>query len=109
MLRRRGPEAARAIDIAAQIASFCGGVLTVASTAEFAGSDDFSTWVSQLLEGHSLTIQTEAATIEPAALRQRITELDCRLLVASAELETAVSDELREIIKRLHCDVLVVR
>jgi hypothetical protein len=109
LLRRRGPEAAQAIDIAAQIAGFCSGVLTVAGTSDFVASDDFSTWVSELVEGHSLTVQTEAATIEPAALGQRIAELDCRLLVAIGELETAGSDELREIIKRLHCDVLVVR
>jgi hypothetical protein len=108
LLRRRGPEAAQAIDIAAQIASFCSGVLTVASTAEFAGSDELSAWVSQLLAGHSLTVRTEAATIAAAALRQRITELDCRLLVAISEPETAGSDELREALKRLQCDVLIV-
>jgi hypothetical protein len=49
LLRRRGPESARTLDIAAQIAGFNSGILTVAGTSDLAGSDDFAAWVSGLL------------------------------------------------------------
>ena len=46
LLRRRGPQSARTLDIAAQIAGFHSGILTVAATPDLAGSDDFAAWVS---------------------------------------------------------------
>src|SRR5262249_35825468 len=72
LLRRRGPQSARALDIAAQIAAFSGSSLTVAGSRDPAGTDDFAAWVSGLLEGHSPNLQTEPIEPEPAALRQRI-------------------------------------
>ena len=109
LLRRGGPQSARTLDIAAQIAGFHGGILTVAATPNLAGSDDIAAWVSELLEGHSLNLQTEPAATEPAALRQRIIELDCRLLVLEASDEVAQPEELRELIGQLACDVLIIR
>ena len=109
LLRRRGPQSARTLDIAAQIAGFHGGTLTVAGTPDLAGSDDFAEWVSALLEGHSLSLQTEPAETEPAALRQRIIELDCRLLVLEASEADAQPGELREFVEHLACDVLIIR
>jgi len=107
LLRRQDPKSARVLEIASQIAGFRGGTLTV--SAGFAGSDDFTAWVSQLLGERSLNLQTEPAATEPAALRQRITELDCRLLVIEAGEQDAEPDELRELFEQLACDVLIIR
>jgi hypothetical protein len=109
LLRGRGPESARTLDIAAQIAGFRSGSLTVAGAPDVAGSDDFTAWVSELLEGHSLRVQTEPAATEPAALRQRIIELDCRLLVLEASEQDTQPDELRDLVEQLACDVLIIR
>jgi nucleotide-binding universal stress UspA family protein len=109
LLRRRDPQSARTLDIAAQIAGFRSGTLTVGGAPDLAGSDDFTAWVSELLEGHSLSLQTELAATEPAALRQRIIELDCRLLVLEASAEDARPDDLRELVEQLACDVLIIR
>jgi hypothetical protein len=109
LLRRRGPQSARMLEIAAQIAGISRATLTVAGPPDLAGTDDFAAWVSGLLEAHSVSLQTESAAVEPAALRQRIIELDCRLLILEASLDEARPEELREFVEPLACDVLVVR
>ncbi len=109
LLSRRGPQSARTLDIAAQIAGFQGGSLTVAGTGELAGSDDFAPWASGLLEGYSLSLRTESAAPDLAALRQRVIELDCRVLVLEAPEQDARPDELRELVEQLACDVLIIR
>ena len=109
LLRRRDPKSARTLDIAAQIAGFRSGILTVAGAPDLAGSDDFTAWVSGLLEGHSLKLQTEPVATEPAALRQRIIELDCRLLVLESTEQDAQPDALRNLVEQLACDVLIIR
>jgi hypothetical protein len=108
LMRRRGPEPARTLGIAAQIAGFHDDRLTVAGTPDVAGSADFADWVSALLEGHSLSLQTEPAATEPAALRQRIIELDCRLLFLEASEQDVPPDERREFVEQLACDVLII-
>jgi len=107
LLRRRGPQSARTIDIAAQIAGFHNGTLTVAGTPDIAQSDEFAVWVSGLLAGRSLSLQTEPVTAEPAALRQRIIDLDCRLLILEATEEDA--GDVRDLAESLACDVLIIR
>jgi hypothetical protein len=109
VLRGRDPKSARVVDIAAQIAGLSSGSLTVAGAPGLAGSDDFTAWVYELLEGHSHGVHTEPAAIEPAALRQRIIELDCRLLVLEGSGQDAPPDELRELVEQLACDVLIIR
>jgi nucleotide-binding universal stress UspA family protein len=109
LLRRRGPQSARTLGIAAQIAAFGGSSLTVAGTPDLAGSDDFAAWVAGLLDGHSLNLQTEPVAPEPAALRQRIIDLDCRLLVLEAVEHDPGPDDLREFAEHLACDVLIIR
>jgi len=109
LLRRRSPRSARTLAIAAQIAAFGGSSLTVAGTPDLAGSDDFAAWVSGLLEGHSLNLQTEPVAPEPAALRQRIIDLDCRLLVLETVEHDPGPDDLRELAEHLACDVLIIR
>jgi nucleotide-binding universal stress UspA family protein len=109
LLRRRGPRSARTLGLAAQIAAFGGSSLTVAGTPDLAGSDDFAAWVAGLLEGHSLNLQTEPVTPQPAALRQRIIDLDCRLLILEAAEHDPGPDDLRELAEQLACDVLIIR
>jgi nucleotide-binding universal stress UspA family protein len=109
LLRRQDPKSARALEVASQIAGFRGCTLTVSASPGPAGSDDFSAWVSQLLGDRSLSLQTEPAATPPAALRQRIIELDCRLLVLEADERESQPDELRELVEQLTCDVLIIR
>jgi hypothetical protein len=109
LLRRRGPKSLRTLEIAAQIAGVSKATLTVAGPPDLADTDEFAAWVSGLLEAHSVSLQTERAPAEPAALRQRIIELDCRLLVLEGPPEEARPRELREFIEPLACDFLVVR
>jgi hypothetical protein len=109
LLRRRGPRSARTLGLAAQIAAFGGSSLAVAGTSDLAGSDDFAAWVAGLLEGRSLNLQTEPLAPEPAALRQRIIDLDCRLLVLEASEHDTGPDDLRELAEQLACDVLIIR
>src|SRR5271155_5153858 len=66
LLRHRGPQSARMLEIAAQIAGISRATLTVAGPPDLAGTDDFAAWVSGLLEGHSVSLQTESAAVEPA-------------------------------------------
>jgi hypothetical protein len=107
LLNRRGPEAERALQLAAQLAGFLGGNLTVAGTDDTAAPEEFSAWVSGILAGHSLTLQTEAAAGEPIALRRRIIELDCRLLVLGAMPDETFIAELRELVERAAFDLLI--
>ena len=108
LLGRRDRGSARTLDIAAQIAALHSGRLTVARTTQLAASEDFDAWVSGLLEGHPLSFQIEPAATEPAALRRRIIELDCRLLVLEASERDGGPDELRELVEDLACDLLVI-
>jgi hypothetical protein len=109
LLRRRDSQSARVLDIAAQIAGFHSGTLTVAAGPDLAASDDFTAWVSERLEGYSVSLQTELAETDPAAFRQRIIELDCRLLVLEAGQREAQPEQLRELVEQLACDVLIIR
>jgi len=109
LLRRRDPRSARALDIAAEMAGFGSGTLTVAQALDLGGLDDFTAWVSACLAQHSLSLQTELGATDPAALRQRIIDLDCRLLVLEADEWAAQPDELRVLVDQLACDVLLIR
>jgi hypothetical protein len=109
LLRGRGPQSAQTLGIAAQIAGFHSRTLTVAGAFDLAAQDDFAAWVSGLLEGHSLNLQTEPEALEPAALRQRIIDLDCRLLVLEADEQDGRVEDLRKLIEHLTCDVLIIR
>ena len=109
LLRRRSPQSARTLGIAAQIAAFGGSSLTVAGTPDFAGSDDFTAWVVGLLKEHSLNLQIEPLAPEFAALRQRIIDLDCGLLVLEAAEHDPGPADLRELAEQLACDVLIIR
>jgi len=108
LLRRKSPEAARMLDLAAQIAGFGGGALTVLAAPDLA-EEEVAAWLAELLAGHAFDLHTERAASEPAALRRQILELDCRLLVLEAEAEDARPDGLRALVEHLVCDVLISR
>lgn len=109
LLHRRGPQAERVLELAAQIAGFGSGSLTVAASADLTASEDFAAWVSGLLSPHSLTLQTETAAPGPTALEERIIQLDCRLLVLEAMTDETRAAELRGLAERVACDVLIIR
>jgi nucleotide-binding universal stress UspA family protein len=104
VLRRRGPEAERMLDLAAQIAGFGSGALDVLAAPDPAGASDFRGWVRGVLAGYKLTIATEQTPIDAAALSRRLAAADCRLVV----LDEA-HDDLRDCLAQAECDVLVVR
>jgi hypothetical protein len=82
LLRRRGPQSAQMLEIAAQIAGICRTTLTVAGPPDLADTDDFAAWVSGLLEGQSLSLRTvrRDRTGRPAATdhRARLPATDTR-------------------------------
>lgn len=109
LLHRRDVAAARLLEIAAQLASFGGGTLSVIGLPDPAFPEDFDAWVSQVLEGRPAPSRIEQAPIEPQALRRRIVELDCRLLVFDRPAEqhrTRQLRELRALLETAACDVL---
>ena len=49
-----------------------------------AGAERFEKWIADRLAGHPVRLQIEIGPAEPAALHQRLGELDCRLLAIEA-------------------------
>ena len=109
LLGGRGPQSAQTLAIAAQIAGFHSRSLTAAAPFELGASDEFTAWVSGLLDGYAVDVHTEPAVSEPAALRHRIMELDCRLLVIDACEQEGATGELRALTEHVSCDVLIIR
>jgi hypothetical protein len=104
LLRDRDPAAVRLLEAAAQIAEAADAPLTVICPPAVASADRFEQWIADRLAGHSVRLQVEIAPAEPAALRQRLGELDCRLLAIAAD-----GDQLRDLVERYACDILIVR
>jgi nucleotide-binding universal stress UspA family protein len=106
LLRDREPASARVLEAAARLAEVKGGVLTV--LAPF-GSQGFDQWITGRLAPYSLRLQIELAPPDLPALHNRISELDCRLLVVEASAAKGSTDGLRELSQRLSCDLLFVQ
>lgn len=109
MLRRRGPEAARLLDISARLARFTAAQLRVVGSLDFGDPAEFSAWVVRVLGGRAPAFRTELAAVDLAALRHRIEALDCRLLVFERPARETAAEELRQwraMLERLACDVL---
>jgi nucleotide-binding universal stress UspA family protein len=104
LLRDRGPASVRLLEAAAQIADAADTLLTVICPPAIARAERFEQWIADRLAGHPVRLQVEIAPAEPAALRQRLGELDCRLLAIGAG-----SDPLRDFVERYTCDILIVR
>ena len=103
LLDDRSAASSRLLAAAAQIAQSTDSVLTVIYPSEVAGTE-FETWIADRLADRSVRLQVEVAPAEPAALRQRINELDCRLLAIEAG-----GAALRDLVERYSCDILIVR
>jgi len=82
--------------------------MTVICPPAIAGKG-FEKWIAGRLAGHPVRLQIEIAPAEPAALHQRIGELDCRLLAIEAGSTEGRGDRLRELVERCGCDILMVR
>jgi len=101
LLRDRGAGSLRLLDAAAQIAEAADALLTVILSPDGEPVDD---WIADRLGDRPLRLQVEIAPLEPAALRQRLGELECRLLATEAG-----GDRLRDLVERYACDILIVR
>jgi hypothetical protein len=101
-----------AFDAAAQIAAASERVLVVVSPPSGARTPSFDKWIDDRLQDHPVRLQIEigsAEPAEPAELRRRLGELDCRLLAVEASIAKGGSERLRELVDRFACDILVVR
>jgi nucleotide-binding universal stress UspA family protein len=108
LLRDCGPASARLLDAAAQVAEARDGLLTLVCPPAIVDAKEFENWLSDRLQGRSVRLQIEVAPTDFAALRQRIGELDCRLLAVEAGLVEGRADRVRELVERFACDVLIV-
>jgi nucleotide-binding universal stress UspA family protein len=108
LLHDRGPASVRLLEAAAQVAEARGGALTVICPPAV-GANGFETWIRERLAAFSVRAQIEVAQAEPAALRRRIGELDCRLLAVDAGRSEGHSGRLREFFENFACDILFVR
>ena len=108
LLRDRDLASARLVETAAQIASARGDVLMVICPRVIAEAPGFGTWVSDSVAQHRIRVQIELAPAEPAALHERLGQLDCRLLALEAGLAERSGETLRELIGRVACDMLIV-
>jgi nucleotide-binding universal stress UspA family protein len=113
LLRDRSAASSRLLEAAAQIAQTADRTLTVICPPAVAGTGfetgaGFEKWVADRLADHPVRLQVEIAPAEPAALHQRIGELDCRCLAIAGGGAEASGDRLRELVERFGCDILLV-
>jgi hypothetical protein len=108
LLRDRSAGSVRLIEAAAQIAEAEGLGLTVICSPSVAGATGLEKWISERLAAFSVRLQIEVSPPEPAALRRRIVELDCRLLAIEAGTAEGDAVRLREFAEHFVCDVLIV-
>ncbi|HYM73758.1 MAG TPA: hypothetical protein VET89_12310 [Stellaceae bacterium] len=108
LLQRRGPDAERLLAVAAQLAETAEARLTVIGPPELAGEEGFAAWLSQILAGHRVQVEISPTLSTPEALIRQIGELDCRLLAIAADAAPP-PEQLRDLVARISCDVLVVR
>ena len=109
LLRDSGPEAARLLNIAAQVAEADSGELTAVCPPVLAQSAQFREWLAQQLAGFRVNLRVEAAPEASAMLYDRIGELGCRVLAVEAAVIEGGAGELRAHVERFACDVLIVR
>ena len=109
VLRDRGPASARLLDAAAQISEAADALLTVICPPSTAGAERFEDWIAAQLAARPLRLRVEIGPDEPAALQQRLGELDCRLLAIETGGAAGSGDRLREFVERCGCDILIVR
>jgi nucleotide-binding universal stress UspA family protein len=104
LLSNRGAASLRLLEAAAQIAEAADRMLTVIYPPAIAGAKPLENWIAERLASRPLRLQVEIGPAEPAALRQRLGELDCRLLAIAA----GGGDRLRDLVELFGCDMLIV-
>jgi nucleotide-binding universal stress UspA family protein len=109
LLGDRGLASVRLIQTAAQIAEFRDGLLIVICPPAIAQAKDLEQWIAKQLDANTVRVQIEVASPELDALPGRMGEFGCRLLVVEAGLVESRADRLHEVVKRMACNILVVR
>jgi len=109
LVHDREPAAERLLDAAAQLAEAGGGRLTVICPSELAEDEAFVAWLGERLAGYSVPVEIDLAPAEPGEVIGRIIDLDCRLLAITANDAHAKPEQLRNLIARAACDVVVIR
>jgi hypothetical protein len=109
LLRNREPVTDRLLDAAAQLAEAGGGRLTVICPSELGQAEGFAAWLGERLAAYTIPVEIDMAPADPAALIGRIVELEGQLVAIAADDPQARPANLRQLVARSGCDVLVVR
>ena len=108
LLRDRDAASARLFDTAAQIAAATDSTLAVLCAPPLAGTAGVEQWIAERAATHPVRVQVEVAPAEPAALRERLDQLDCRLVALDAGVVEGGGGGLRSLVERFSYDMLVV-
>jgi hypothetical protein len=108
LLRDRDAASARLFDTAAQIAAAKDSGLAVLCAPPLAGAHEIEQWIAERAAAHRIRVRVEAAPAEPAVLRERLGQLDCRVVALDAGLSERNGGGLRGLVERFSCDMLVV-
>jgi hypothetical protein len=108
LLRSRGESSERVLAEAIRLAEANDERLVVICAPALAETPGFKAWLDARLVDSAVEVELELAA-EPAALEQRITEFQCRLVVLEAGTDEARPERLQDIVATIACDVLVVR
>ncbi len=109
LVPKREAATERLLDAAAQLAEAGGRQLVVVCPGELAEDEAFVAWLGERLASYSVPVEIDLAPSEPAEMLRRIVDLDCRLLAISATSAHAKPEQLRNLIAKAACDVVVVR
>lgn len=109
LLRDCGPAASRLLDAAAQVSEARDGTLRLVCTPALVEAKEFDGWLADQLQTHSVRLELDVGPADPAALQQKLGELDCGLLAIEPGVTEGRGARLRELVKGFACDVLMVR
>lgn len=107
LLGERSEAASRLLEAAAHIALGADIPLVVIGSPDVADKE-LEQWLLDRLADRPVRLRVEVAPADPALLRQRLGELDCRLLAIAAGGSEGRADRLRELVEGCACDVLIV-
>lgn len=109
LLRECGPAASRLLDAAAQVSEARDGTLRLVCTPALVEATEFDRWLADQLQTHSVRLELDVGPADPAALQQKLGELDCGLLAIEPEAIAGRGALVRDLVKGFACDVLMVR
>ena len=108
LLRDRDAASARLFETAAQIAAARDSILAVLCTPTLAAAAGMEQWIAERAATHGVQVQIEAAPAEPTVLRERLGQLDCRVIALDARLFEGSDGGLSDLVERFSCDMLFV-